>query len=437
MSVVDERPHGVAVKPACEAVGASRATWYRRRKAAAAPPAERPPRRPHPRRIPDADRARILETLCSERFADETPRIVHARLLDEGRFLCSTRTMYRILAEHGASRGRRGERSRRRHEVPRLVATAPGQVWTWDCTKLPSFPAHVCLYVAIDLYSRHVVGWTVSRTESAAAAINFLRDAARREGIGRGRLVIHSDRGSPMTSQSLGGLLEELGIRRSHSRPRVSDDNPYSESHFKTLKHGPIWPGRRLGIHEWERWCRDAIEWYVNRPHEGLAFFTPAPVHRGEHRSAVVVRQRTLDEAYRMHPERFVRGRPHAAMPPAEVWINRPPDDEPERSEAKRAAANAANAIAIRTATTDCTERATQAADSADGTILHDTLLRSSGGMRAREHSDARRLVDHASSNATRQAPRDAEHDRRIAARNQPHAFEVTKETVPQLSHWD
>ena len=339
MTLVDAHHDELGVKPACDALGVSRATWYRRRAPAEA--TSEPIRmRSHPRRIGGDERARILALLCEYRFADLTPRQVHAALLSEGTYLCSPSSMYRILRESRAIRERRRIASHPRHEKPVLVATRPDQVWTWDVTRVPaSGGGHYALHVAIDLYSRCVVAWRLARGELAMLARDFIDAAVRANGVDPRGLVVHSDRGTPMTAQPLSDLYLALGIRKSFSRPRTSNDNAFSESQFKTLKYGPAWPEGRMTFDEWRRWCPQAFHWYNHRHHhESLAHFTPAEVHSGRHLELIAVRQKALDRAWIAHPERFVRGRPVARHLPGEVWINRP-EQEPA-SNAPQAAAS-------------------------------------------------------------------------------------------------
>jgi transposase InsO family protein len=329
MTLVDLRHAELGVRPTCEAVGVSRATWYRRRSRASDQPPQ-VPTRSHPRRIGADERTRILAVLCEDRFADLTPRQVHAALLSEGTYLCSPSSMYRILRESRAIRERRRIASHPRHATPVLVATQPDQVWTWDITRLPaSGGGHYCLYVAIDLYSRCVVAWKLARSESGAVARDFIHRAVLANGVDPAGLTVHADRGVPMTSEPLSELFVRLGIRKSHSRPRTSNDNAFSEAQLKTLKYGPAWPEGRMTYDQWRAWCPEAFHWYNHRHHHAsIAHFTPAEVHTGRHLALREVRQRALDRAWDLHPERFVSGRPVAEAVPGEVWINRP-EQEP------------------------------------------------------------------------------------------------------------
>lgn len=314
---------------ACKAVGLSRATAYRYLRPAAAS-STRARKRSH-RRISDAKRAEILSVLNSERFVDQPPREVYAALLSEGRYLCSWPTMYRILRERGPVRERRNQRQRRHHAVPRLVAAAPNQVWTWDISKLATHErgTFLNLYVVLDLFSRYVVAWMVAARENSALAKQLFAEAISRYGVDPGQLIVHQDRGAPMTSHGFAELLGELGVERSYSRPRVSNDNPYSESHFRTAKYQPDYPGRFRDIAHARRWCYEFFDWYnVRHHHTGLALFTPHDVFFGHVDAIAKRREQALDDAYRAHPERFVAGAPRVRRPPPRVFIN-PADGEP------------------------------------------------------------------------------------------------------------
>lgn len=315
----------VGVAPACVALGVPRATFYRKR----LPP--RPPstnKRPTPPRALTREEATIvLNTLNDDRFVDKPPRQVWAELLDDGIHLCSVRTMYRKLKEANQICDRRHQRSRGGYVRPELVAEAPNQVWSWDITKLPGpKPGHYfSLYVVLDIYSRYVVGWTIARYESTTVAREFLADAFARQGIEPGQLIAHSDRGAPMTAKSTALLYSDLGITASYSRPRVSNDNPFSESQFKTLKYRPDSPERFYTLEEARAFFAELFEWYNERHyHTGIALLTPSDVHHGRAEQIVAARQRALDAAYQRHPERFVRRAPSHALPAAAVWINPP-----------------------------------------------------------------------------------------------------------------
>jgi putative transposase len=325
---VEELAPMIGTASACEVLGASRATVYRRRR----PPAPRParPRASSPRALSSEERSTVLTTLDSERFSEKAPAEVHAILLDEGRYLCSPRTMYRILAEHDQVRERRNQRRHPVYAKPELLATGPNQVWSWDITKLrgPTKGSHFSLYVILDVFSRCAVGWRVAPSESAAVAEHLVRETCRKHQIEPGQLVVHADRGSPMTSKSLAILLVDLGVAQSHSRPQVSNDNPYSEAQFKTLKYCPQFPERFGSLQDARKFCREFFEWYNNdHRHSGIGMLTPAVVHSGLGQAVLARRREILEAAYAQHPERFVRGTPKPAALPDAVWINKPTID--------------------------------------------------------------------------------------------------------------
>lgn len=311
------------MRRACAAVGLSRATAYRRLGSSPQPPSAA--RRPSARRIPDAERSEILAVLDSERFIDQPPREVYAALLSEGVFMCSWRTMYRVLAERAPVRERRNQREAKSHAVPRLIASAPNQVWSWDISKLATYEHGVFLnlYVVLDMYSRYVVAWMVAEHENSALAQQLFREAIQRYNIDPGSLTVHQDRGAPMRSHSFAALLSELGVERSYSRPRVSDDNPFSEAAFRTVKSQPDYPGRFRDIEHARRWMSEFFAWYnMEHHHDGLALFTPEQVFTGRANALAKRRQEALDAAYDRTPQRFVSGRPAAAQPPQRVLLN-------------------------------------------------------------------------------------------------------------------
>jgi len=316
----------VGVAAACRALGMPRSTYYRRQR----PPAPRPipqPRRPHPRALTPSEQAAVRAQLNSERFVDQAPRTVYATLLDEGIRLCHWRTMYRLLHADAATQERR---TIRRHPVyarPELLATAPRQVWSWDITMLrgPQPGSWYRLYVLLDIFSRMIVGWLLADHEDAALAEQLIADACTCEGIGSHQLTIHADRGAPMTSKLVADLLLDLGVTRSHSRPSVSNDNPYSEAQFKTMKYGPTYPDRFASREDAQAWVTRFISWYnTEHRHSGLGLLPPAVVHAGRAPAVSAARQQILDAAYADHPERFVRGRPVPPAVPDTVWINPP-----------------------------------------------------------------------------------------------------------------
>jgi putative transposase len=314
----------VGIKPACESLGVSRATWYRRQQ----PSTESPqPRRTPPRKLSQDERAYIVEVLCSPRFVDRAPAEIVATLLDEGIFLCSERTMYRILAELAPVRERRNQLTHPTYRKPELIATAPNEVWSWDITKLrgPAKWTYYYLYVILDIFSRYVVGWMVADRENTTLATRLIDESCRKHDVHPDQLVLHSDRGAPMTSKGTGQLLADLGVIRSLSRPHTSDDNPYSEAAFKTVKYHPSFPGRFGCIEDATAFCRSFFRWYnAEHRHGGIAMLTPETVHFCRATEAVEQRRRVLAAAYAAHPERFVAGLPVPEAAPTAAWINPP-----------------------------------------------------------------------------------------------------------------
>jgi putative transposase len=314
----------VGIAPACAALGLNRAQYYRPKK----PVTERKPRPTPPRALSTAERAEVIEVLDSERFVDEPVRQVYAQLLDEQRYICSTRTMYRILTAANQVCDRRRQRRHPTYVRPELVATKPNQVWSWDITKIPGpLAGHFFnLYVMLDIFSRFVVGWTLVARESKEVAKDFLARTFRTHGIVPGQLTCHSDRGISMVAKSTVQLYADLSITSSFSRPRVSNDNPYSESAFKTLKYHPDVPERFGSVEDARRFFAALFTWYNERHrHTGVALLTPSDVHHGRAAAVITKRQAALDAAYEAHPERFVARPPsHPQLPPA-VWINPPP----------------------------------------------------------------------------------------------------------------
>lgn len=265
--------------------------------------------------------------LNEDRFVDKAPAEIYASLLDEGRYLCSIRTMYRILKENQQVKERRNLLRHPEYKKPELLATAPNQVWSWDITKLrgPRKWTSYHLYVIIDIFSRLVVGWMVATRESGDLAECLIKQTCKRQRIDRNRLTIHSDRGAAMTSSTVAELLTNLGVTKSLNRPHVSDDNPFSESNFKTLKYRPSYPARFGSIQDAKVHCRSFFEWYNNEHyHSGIALMTPAMVHYGLAEEQNEKRQVVLDLAYAVNPERFVAGRPRTKDIPKEAWINNP-----------------------------------------------------------------------------------------------------------------
>jgi putative transposase len=269
--------------------------------------------------------------LDSEEYMDQPPREVYASLLGKGEYLCSVSTMYRILRHRGPVRDRRAHRERTHHAVPRLEATAPNQVWTWDITKLPTEKRgeFLSLYVILDLFSRYIVAWMVAKRENSALAKQLFAEAIERYGVEPGTLIVHQDRGAPMTSHGFADLLAELGVDRSYSRPRVSNDNPQSESQFHTMKYQPDYPGLFRHADHARSWCTDYFQWYnEDHHHTGLALHTPADVYFDRLEEVAAQRQQALSEVFAAHPERFPLGPPRDKRPPSRVVIN-PPEDAP------------------------------------------------------------------------------------------------------------
>ncbi len=331
MKVVEELSPQVSTAVACRSLGIPRATLYRHRKPNPSVPAVTPRPKP-PRALSDQERGQVLDVFHSEPFVDKAPAEVYAALLDQGQYLCSIRTMYRILEDQQEVRERRDQLRHPAYAKPQLVATAPRQVWTWDITKLlgPAKWTYFHLYVILDIYSRYVVGWMLAHRESEHLAERLIRETVVKEGIVRDQLTIHSDRGPSMRSQTVAQLLATLGITKSHSRPHVSDDNPFSESQFKTLKYQPDFPERFDSFDHAMDFCGEFMHWQNHEHHHwGLGLLTPAVVHLGQAETVLAARQAVLNTAYAAHPERFVHGSPQPLHLPAEVWIN-PPGDGPE-----------------------------------------------------------------------------------------------------------
>ncbi|HEY6880916.1 MAG TPA: IS3 family transposase [Polyangiales bacterium] len=323
MELLRTRDVEIPFRAACEVLGMPRATARRR-----LGPRYYGPRRPRPtshRKLAECEEQAVLAVLHSERFQDQAPRQVYAELLDEGTYLASPSTMYRILAAHGESGERRNQREARSHAVPRLEATRPNQVWTWDVSKLATYVPGVFLnlYLVLDLFSRYPVAWMIAERENSALSKQLFAQAITRYKLEPGTITVHNDRGAPMTASGFVDMLAQLGVEHSKSRPRVSNDNPFSESCFKTIKYQPDYPGRFQGLAHARRWFVEFFDWYANRHrHSGLALFTPADVFFGRVAELANQRQRALDAAYAAHAERFVRGRPIVRLPPAKVAIN-------------------------------------------------------------------------------------------------------------------
>lgn len=326
MVVAIELSPSVGIAVACRALGVSRAGFYRRQK----PPLSPGPvkeRKPSPRSLNDAERRNVLDLLNSVPFMDKAPAQVHAALLDQGLYHCSTRTMYRILHDNQEVRERRNQRQHPQYSKPELIASKPCQVWSWDITLLPGpgKGSRYHLYVILDIFSRYAVGWLLAHRECSELATRLIRETCEKQNVQPDQLTIHSDRGPAMKSQTVAQLLAALGVIKSHSRPSISNDNPFSESQFKTFKYQPDFPIRFASYDEALAYCSEFFAWYNNdHYHSGLNMLTPASVHYGDDTAIVAERQRTLEAAYAAHPERFVHGLPTQKMAPQTVWINDP-----------------------------------------------------------------------------------------------------------------
>lgn len=313
----------LSIVAACSALGLARATFYRLLHPVYGPALKRS----SPRALPAHERSSVLAALHEPRFVDLAPAEVYATLLDEGSYLCSERTMYRVLAENDEVRERRAQLRHRKYAAPELLATAPKQLWSWDITKLlgPAKWTYFYLYVMLDVFSRYVVGWLIADAESATLAKQLMADAYELQGVSPGQLTIHADRGSSMKSKQVAMLLADLGVTKTHSRPHVSDDNPYSESHFKTLKYRPNFPARFGCIEDARGFSGDFFRWYNNEHHHtGLGLLTPHDVHFGLAEQRYASRATVLQAAQLAHPERFVGGRPVPPALPTAAWINKP-----------------------------------------------------------------------------------------------------------------
>lgn len=327
MDAVEQRPEAVSLSMACKVLGLNRSTIYARSKAHTVNNNGRCRRNaPQPRALSQQQRDRVMMTLNSTEYQDQPPREVYYDLLDKGTYLCSVSTMYRLLSESDQVGERRNQREAKHHAVPRLEATKPLEVLTWDITKLPTIEVgvYLSLYVVLDLFSRYVVSWLVSSKENAELATFLMGETFKRYDIKPGQTTIHQDRGTPMTANKyLDKLISQLGATCSHSRPRVSNDNPMSESQFRTLKYQPDYPERFDSVKHAQRWSDGYFRWYNHEHHHvNLAGFTPSRVFTGEYKQVAIQRQSALDRQYLAHPNRFVRGRPKVKMPPSVVRIN-------------------------------------------------------------------------------------------------------------------
>lgn len=332
LRAAEELAQVTGMAEACRLLGIPRSTLYRMRRPEQEPPgverleSSRQPRQ-SVRALTNAERAAVRDVLNSERFQDQSPRQVYATLLDENEYLCHWRTMYRVLEEHDEVRERRNQLRHPSYARPELLATGPNQLWSWDITRMrgPVTWSYYYLYVMLDVFSRYIVAWLLAEQESATLAQELVAAAYAKQTIEPGQLTIHADRGAPMMAKSMAMLMSDLGINESHSRPHVSDDNPYSEAHFHTVKYRPDYPDRFGCLGDARSWCEGFFPWYNNEHHHSaLHLLTPADVHYGRAEEKLAQRQEVLQQAYAAHPERFVNGPPTVSQLSAAVWINRP-----------------------------------------------------------------------------------------------------------------
>ena len=325
MAVVTELKKDVGTVAACKALDVSRATYYRSQAPVFLLTGKEKKR--SPRALSVNERQQVLDTLHSQEFIDKAPPEVYGTLLDRSLYYCSISTMYRILRENNEVRERRNQLKHPQYKKPELLATQPNEVWSWDITKLlgPVKWTYYYLYVILDIYSRYVVGWMVASRENATLAKQFIEETCMKQRINPDQLTIHADRGSPMKAKTTAQLFADLGITRSHSRPHVSNDNPFSESQFKTLKYRPGFPKRFGSQEDAKAFCQSFFRWYnKEHRHSGIGLLTPEVVHYGLATSVIKQRNQVLMQAYQAHPERFVRKIPTAPELPKAVWINPP-----------------------------------------------------------------------------------------------------------------
>jgi putative transposase len=352
MEAITEMGPRLGVAPTCAALALPRATYYRNRV-----PRPAPKPRPTPvRALAPEERAAVLAVLHEPRFADLAPAEVYATLLDEDRYLCSERTLYRVLAENTEMRERRDHLRHPHYAAPELLATRPNALWSWDITKLlgPTKWTYYYLYVMLDVFSRYVVGWMLAYRDSAALAEKLIAESCERQGIEPGQLTVHADRGPAMTSKSVAFLMADLGVTKSHSRPHVSNDNPFSESQFKTMKYRPDFPERFGSIEHGRSFATDFFRWYnLEHHHVGLGLFTPHDVHHGLAATKREQRGLVLAAAFALHPERFPNGSPSPRPLPTAVWIN-PPKPQLDDEKAQNTMASESNPITIGAVRSSC-----------------------------------------------------------------------------------
>ena len=324
MTAVAEVGAAVALEPLCDALGVSRATVYRRRNAKSGCR----PRRPRPKRaLALEERDVVAELLVSDRFVDRSPALIVHTLLDESLYYCSPRTMYRILAERDQLGERRAQRIHPKYQRPELMASAPNQVWSWDISRLRTTVKwrYLYLYVILDIFSRMVVGWMIAEHENSALAKQLIEESIDAHAVEPGSLVLHADRGTQMTSKTLAQLLADLDVTASFSRPHVSNDNPFSESHFRTAKYEPSYPGKFGNMQDGLAWGRGFFPWYnLEHRHSGIAYLTPSDMHYGRGEQVLKRRHEVMLEVYAAHPERFPNGPPKLVSAPTRAYINPP-----------------------------------------------------------------------------------------------------------------
>jgi putative transposase len=334
IQIVEGLSQRMSVRRACQALGLSHQTLYRsRRVGQVRGPAKNTPG--HRRALNSEEKAQVRNSLNSERFVDQAPREIYATLLDEGTYLCSVSSMYRILRENQEVCERRNQLRHPAFAKPELLATGPNQVWTWDITKLlgPVKWTYFYLYVLLDLFSRFVVGWLIAPRESTELAEVLIAETSARQNIQPQQLTLHADRGAAMVAKPLAALLADLGVSESHSRPHVSNDNPFSEAQFKTMKYQPTYPRRFGSLPDARSWAHGFFPWYnFEHHHSGLGLMTPAAVHFGQAAQLLQHRQAVLQQAFVLHPQRFVKGVPKPPTLPTAVWIN-PPPSQPSLSD--------------------------------------------------------------------------------------------------------
>lgn len=316
---------------ACDALAVSRASFYRHGSQGDPENKQRPTCRHSPLALTEEERNHVIELLHSEQFIDLAPHQIYAKLLDQGRYVCSVSTMYRVIkSEHGHVQDRRNQVHRASYVKPELLATGPNQVWSWDITKLKASVkwTYFYLYVIIDIFSRYVVGWMVANSEQKALAKQLIEQSCTKQNIEPHQLTLHADRGSSMKSKAVAELLVDLGVIKTHSRPHVSDDNPFSEAQFKTLKYCPQFPERFGCIQDSRAFCKDFFSWYNNEhQHTGIGLMTPCQVHYGLAEDIYQARAEVLKAAFEKHPRRFKGAVPQPPHLPQEVWINKPKDE--------------------------------------------------------------------------------------------------------------